>query len=344
MARVWYHIDPTTGTWGVWAAGTLPSAESVFRFEFLNQFIGWMRYVGNFAYDGDYHVPAYLAPTTMPYFASKVAGRSAEKFLLPGDDLKDLALWNSIGQFDPTSGMTLTDNAWKHFTDDFIGTLGTEEVEEPLEDNGDYATAAPLDVLTDGDIVQFSRAGDCPIRMALLNARTRLDMCRFAKVPWQSATVEIGHYGWTNGGGGVSITWPTNIYATDAHVQRYIGGGWTLESYGYVTSLRAKRTTSLFSDAPHSVAHAANYDQFEGGGGNWSGDDLSAWRPSDGKIKSIYLFDDPEDGEDAATTWGPTSLPSGTGWGGAKLESVYAYPLDALPDDFKPAAGFPWET
>lgn len=72
MARVWYHIAPSTGEWTEWGAGTLPSAESLFRYEFLNQFIGWMRYTGNFSYNGDYHIPAFLGQSTIPYFSSLI--------------------------------------------------------------------------------------------------------------------------------------------------------------------------------------------------------------------------------------------------------------------------------
>lgn len=45
MARVWHHIDPANGNWSTWEPGTPPSAESCYRHEFLNQFVGWWNYL-----------------------------------------------------------------------------------------------------------------------------------------------------------------------------------------------------------------------------------------------------------------------------------------------------------
>lgn len=358
MARVWHHISPTTGQWVEWEAGTLPSAESCFRFEFLNQFIGWMRYVGNFAYDGDYHVPAYLAPTTMPYFSSKVAGRSAEKFLLPGDDLQDLALWNSIGQFDPTSGMTLTDNAWKHFTDAFIDTLGTEEVEEALAENEEYLAAAPLDPLTGGDVVQFSRASDCPIRTALLNARTRLDLCRFAKVPHWSAMDYFILHDYQGSGGSTTFddyrtvreddsVFPNNSYKNTVLVIKF--ANWAGDPpIGTIQEMSLRKIAARLSS---SAAATASHDLVVASKGVTLPNYTTYPSPevyTENHVSRFFISDLTEEAAEVDTVFGPLSSPgyitSGPFYADvANTNNFYAVPLDALPTDFKPAAGFPWE-
>lgn len=366
MARVWHHIDPTTGLWAEWAAGTLPSWQSLFRFEFLNQFIGWMRYAGNFSYNGDYHIPAHLGPSTIPYFLSRVSGRSSEKFLLPGDDLQDAALWNSILHFDATNAVEFDDSAWIKTDYDAILTPGSELDPEnewaDLAADEDYAAAAASESeLTAGDIIQWSRDGGCELRVALKNARTRLDLCKVVDVGMKSATnsYEAKYFGYdstfTPGGSGGSY----GIYSYpfesapprgNFRVQSYSVFGpasayfpiWIFRGTAqYLDSMIIRPSRSAYKQIAQRIVLASTPVSN-------SLPTYPLW-PSDGvSIVTRFAVELESDGTSDPITFGyfiPDAPSADCDEAGIVYLNKAAVVLDeTLPSEFRPSAGFPWET
>ncbi|HNS45438.1 MAG TPA: hypothetical protein PKH37_09435 [Alphaproteobacteria bacterium] len=365
MARVWYHIAPSTGEWTEWGAGTLPSAESLFRYEFLNQFIGWMRYTGNFSYNGDYHIPAFLGPSTIPYFSSLVSGRSSEKFLLPGDNLQDAALWNSILQYDATNAVEFEESAWIKTDYDAILTpdseLDPENEWADLAADEDYAAAAATESeLTAGDIIQWSRADSCQLRVALKNARTRLDLCKVVDVGMKSVTnsYEAKYFGYDNvfapgGSGGLYGTYsypfesapPLGYFRVRSY--RIFGPGneyfsdWIM--YGtnhYLDSMIIRPTRSAYKQIAQKIVLASTPVSN-------SLPTYPLW-PSDGvSIVTRFAVELESDGTSDPITFGYfiPDAPSAEcdEEGSVYLNKAAVVLEETLPSEFRPSAGFPWE-
>lgn len=363
MARVWYHISPSTGAWTEWAEGTLPSAESLFRYEFLNQFIGWMRYTGNFSYNGDYHIPAFLGPSTIPYFSSLVSGRSSEKFLLPGDNLQDAALWNSILQYDATNAVEFEKSAWIKTDYDAILTPGSELDPEnewaDLAADEDYVAAAvPESELKAGDIIQWSRADNCQLRVALKNARTRLDLCKVVDVGTKSVTNSYeAKYFWCDnvfgdlGGSSGIYSYPFESAPPHGNfrVQSYrvfgpAGGGfseWIMYGTGqYLDSMIIRPARSAYKQIAQKIVLASTPVS----------NSLSTYPlwPSDGvSIVTRFAVELESDGTSDPITFGyfiPDAPSADCDEAGIVCLNKAAVVLeDTLPSEFKPSAGFPWE-
>jgi hypothetical protein len=365
MARVWYHISPSTGAWTEWGAGTLPSAESLFRYEFLNQFIGWMRYTGNFSYNGDYHIPAFLGTSTIPYFSSLVSGRSSEKFLLPGDNLQDEALWNSILQYDATNAVEFEESAWIKTDYDAILTpdseLDPENEWADLAADEDYAAAAvPESELTAGDIIQWSRADSCQLRVALKNARTRLDLCKVVDVGTKSVThsYKAKYFGYDNvfAPGGDGGLYGTYYYPFESAPPR---GNFIVRSYRifcpgdeyssdwimygtnqYLDSMIIRPSRSAYKQIAQKIVLASTPVSN-------SLPTYPLW-PSDGvSIVTRFAVELESDGTSDPITFG-YFIPNAPSADCDEVGRVYLNKAavvleETLPSEFRPSAGFPWE-
>lgn len=366
MARAWLQYDRASDSWINWPAGTLPSTESVFRADFLNQFISWMRYTGNFSYNGDYHIPAFLGPSTIPYFSSLVSGRSSEKFLLPGDNLQDAALWNSILQYDATNAVEFEESAWIKTDYDAILTpdseLDPENEWADLAADEDYAAAAaPESELKAGDIIQWSRADNCQLRVALKNARTRLDLCKVVDVGMKSVTnsYEAKYFIYDKifapgGEGGSHGTYSYPFESAPLHgnfrVQSYrifrpgnqYFSKWIM--YGtnqYLDSMIMRPTRSAYKQIAQKIVLASTPVSN-------SLPTYPLW-PSDGvSIVTRFTVELESDGTSDPITFGyfiPDEPSADCDEAGiVNLNKAAVVLEDTLPSEFKPSAGFPWET
>ena len=362
MAREWHHIDPSTGAWAEWAADTLPSAESLFRHEFLNQFIGWMRYAGNFSYNGDYHVPAYLDPTTTPYFASRVTGRTSEKFLLPGDVLQDAALWNSILHFDATNAVEFETSTWVKTDVADLLVPGTEitEWDELAADAGYLAAAAPESQIEAGDLVHPSQSATFHLRVGLKNARARLDLCEAVDVGTKSATnsYEAKQFGYDSlsSPGGSGYSYGTYSYPFESpppygyfRVQSYrafwpgdeLEPDWIIRGNGqYLDSMIIRPSRSAYKQIAQRIVLASTPVV----------NSLSTYPlwPSDGvSIVTRFAVELESDGTSDQITFGyfiPDAPSAACDERGIVNLDKAAVVLDeTLPSEFRPSAGFPWE-
>ena len=366
MARVWHHIDPTTGGWVEWEAGTLPSAESCFRIAFLNQFLGWMRYVGNFVWNETESVAAKY-----PIFKRDDEEETA--YIFNGCDIQPESLWRKLAEYDPLDETAdFTGHIWMDYdSSDICETMQTFENGTILADSEDYLDAIETDEWGAGHIIQPSLNESCPVRNMLLRLRTRLDLCRVVCLGRPNITgqidnpiFDIGYYwnyahrieclrAWTTSSSNPS--YPIN--------PDYLGdrsSGDELEDtkkpfvsyassdspeYGYTNVLTdpliVGRMANGIEDCPHGLlvscttyakdsrgpadpiyVHPTNYD-------------LAIWY-------SETDVDPVGDGVESGTVSGYAS------WAGRACSygiayCFYALLLDELPDNFKPADGFPWE-
>lgn len=157
MARVWKQFSRSNG-WTDWPAGTLPHPDSVFRAEFLNQFIGWIRYLDALRY---YNTQTLLLP----------------EFIQIGSNIQTADFWNSLNY---TSNLITRNITW-----DIDGVLNVGydfDLENKIEGNSAYEDTL-FDNISTGDIIQPRSSNDCPVRNRLLKLRTRLDMFKLSYGP-----------------------------------------------------------------------------------------------------------------------------------------------------------------
>lgn len=367
MARVWHHIDPTTGTWGVWAAGTLPSAESVFRFDFLNQFIGWMRYVGNFVWNETESVAAKY-----PIF--KRDDEDETEYVFNGCDIQPESLWRKLAEYDPLDETAdFTGHIWMDYdASDICETMQTFENGMILADSEDYLDAIEESDWDDGRIIQPSTDESCPVRNMLLRLRTRLDLCRVVCLgrpnilgQYNNPIFDIGYYWnyankieclrqWTISSSNPSYpnqpAYVGSCYPEDEleDAKRPIAfyASSSFHSSGYTDVLTdpliVGRMANGIEDCPHGLLVACT----------------TYIKDSRGPANPVYV---PPANYDLAIWYSETDVdPIGEGvsagtvggygsWAGRACSygiayCFYALLLDELPDNFKPEDGFPWET
>jgi len=161
MARAWKQFNGVGG-WVDWPAGTgLLDPSTVWRARFLNQFIGWMRYIGNFVWD-EYDYPQPLRDDV------------PVDWVKPGDVIQHLKFWNAIGQFDVLDEPDYPENVWIAVDDvDDLKELGaTFDGTAELADSEAYAELLEQEPLEPGANLQAALVG------LLTRARARLDMCQ----------------------------------------------------------------------------------------------------------------------------------------------------------------------
>ncbi|MFA7463206.1 MAG: hypothetical protein WCY59_08705 [Anaerovoracaceae bacterium] len=332
MARAWLQYDRASDSWINWPAGTLPSPESVFRAEFLNQFISWMRYTGNFAFDGSVEYPGFLSP---------------------GSSIQSAAFWNSIGQFDVLDNPDLTDNAWMDLDASDLSTPDEEIAEDLLEDSTAYSAAAPYAEISRGDIIQPASSSACPMRNMLLRARTRLDLCRVVKVPWASCVSshsQTDQLSQDRADPGSTICYSTYPPGASGFTPMQVGvytlyfnpwgdiPEWHIWRNQWITAIYAHLTTSAAAQVPHDLCMASKRNAL-GDNADWT---LPLdWWSSDYGIYSRFwlsgLTTTAADILDGATFAAETlAYRNVTQHAAAKLEHFYAVLLDELPAAFVP--------
>lgn len=363
MARVWHHIDPTTGLWAEWAAGTLPSAESVFRFEFLNQFIGWMRYVGNFVWNETESVAAKY-----PIF--KRDDEDETEYVFNGCDIQPESLWRKLAEYDPLDETAdFTGHIWMDYdASDICETMQTFENGTILADSEDYLDAIEESDWDDGHIIQPSTDESCPVRNMLLRLRTRLDLCRVVCLGRPNIISEMPHlaigYTWNYANKIECLRQWTISSSNPSYPNQpsYVGecsSGDELEdakrtwarylsssASGYtdvlINPLTVGRMANGIEDCPHGLLVAGTttvYDARFPGTPPYvypTNYDLTIWC-------SESDVDPTGEGVSAGTIGGYGSW-AGRACAYAIAYCFYALLLDELPDNFKPEDGFPWET
>jgi len=154
MSRAWKQYDLASASWVDWPAGTLPSAESVFRAAFLNQFIAWQN---------------YLTQLTQ--------GFAADSLVSIGDPIQSHSFWNKILGY-----ANAAPSLWKNPVAHEIGVV-IPDPHSVLAADAAYIAAQdqPIGGIywpSSGDIIHPLQSAACPMRTRLLKARTRLDLMR----------------------------------------------------------------------------------------------------------------------------------------------------------------------
>jgi len=365
MARVWHHIDHTTGLWAEWEAGTLPSAESCFRFDFLNQFIGWMHYVGNFVWNETESVAAKY-----PIFRRDSEDETA--YIFNGCDIQPESLWRKLAEYDPLDGTAdFAGHIWMDYdASDICKEMQTFENGTILEESEEYIDAAETAEWGAGSIIQPSLNESCPVRNMLLRLRTRLDLCRvvclgrpniLGQIP---PGVTIG-YRWNYANRIECLRrWTISSSNPSYPIQPpYVGeceSGDELEDakrplayyassnafkYGYTDILTnpliVGRMANGIEDCPHGLLVACTTTNIDSRGPP----DPPYVRPANYDLAIWYSETDVDpvgDGVSSNTVEGYGSW-TGDACAYGIAYCFYALLLDELPEVFKPSAGFPWE-
>lgn len=319
MARAWKQITPGTRRLDLdWPAGTLPTAESIQSVGFLNQFIGWMRYIGNFTWN-DY----------LP------------EFVTAGMNIQTASFWNQIGQFNPLASPDYTDNVWMELgtdaplaANDIITTANT------LAASSDYAALLEASPIVAGQDIHPTTATDCFILNMLLRARTRLDMCRVlrngtndftAQTPidilhsWTLNQVGIGEYTsqWLLGGhsGGDESNILNGPAIQMAKFTSASASTWT-------SAMKAKKTVRRHEDCPHGVAISTITTYREN---SYS----SSWTTADGEELVCGAASDISDGDEIISSIGQETPVTGNSVASNNF-SFYVTLPDTLPAQFQP--------
>ena len=280
--------------------------------------------------------------------------------------MQDAALWNSILQYDATNAVEFAESSWIKTDYDAILTpdseLDPENEWADLAADEDYAAAAASESeLTAGDIIQWSRADSCQLRVALKNARTRLDLCKVVAVGTKSVTnsYEAKYFYhdstfYPDGSGDLYGTYsypfesspPYGYFRVRSY--RIFGPGDELEPdwimYGtsqYLDSMIIRPSRSAYKQIAQKIVLASTPVS----------NSLSTYPlwPSDGvSIVTRFAVELESDGTSDPITFGyfvPDAPSAECDEYGIVCLNKAAVVLDeTLPSEFRPSAGFPWET
>jgi hypothetical protein len=147
VSRVWHQwID---GNKVVWPADELPHPKAIFKANFINQFIAWIRYLNYIGPLVD-HIPDYIAA---------------------GDIIQGASFWNSLIINPDTSNFDRWSYRWQYTLSDLTqtGPLPHASIKTLYEINGWEEATTPL--ISRGDNLQRM------IRVWLRNLRWKLDRC-----------------------------------------------------------------------------------------------------------------------------------------------------------------------
>ena len=177
MGRIWHnYVDGATP--GEWAANTMPGGLSSMNAAFINQFIGWQRYIC--------FIMGISAPIDT-YFSKRPeqgqADQNGKKWAYPGlTNIQDRLLYNNL-RFSPEGSNWLTN--WRQ--DSAVGSI----VEDWFDSQDDFPEVPEVMA---GDIVQPPYLDDWFLEM-----RTFIDSLRAmsVNVTWPTITLNRWHI-WEN--------------------------------------------------------------------------------------------------------------------------------------------------
>jgi hypothetical protein len=328
MARVWKHWPDGVET--EWPSGSLPDPDSIFRADFLNQFIGWIRYLS------DMEGEAVSTP-----------------FAVAGETIVQTAeFWNAL--------MFEAGDDWLAVTaDQLVPETIVADGEAKLNDSAEYAATA-IGIVSTGDVIQPYRLDACPMRIRMLRLRARIDLCVALRVAGAASCGSVLYQDWRNFNGSVSLFTESagaggaaNAWSAHARYGADVLGG--LSENVRVESPRNLSVLPGPAPARGCLVYASDNGAALDAAGKWPW--AYPWLPADKFTAPIYaLTDDLQQRVVAGITAGAVE-PDGTvvlpTWvegspdywlGAVGYETVAAMfeawhvPLDVLPAAYQPTA------
>jgi len=350
VAREWKQWSDAAGEYVDWPANQLPNIETIFRAGFINQFLGWMRYVGNFVWE-EYEYPL---PVTIER----------------GNVAQYLDLWNGIGKFDVLESPDFNENIWIEVEDlDDIKELEAEfDGDAKISDSIKYSDLLEESPLIVGDNLQAA------IRGIARRARARLDMLKL----WRNGRTKSYEpdeepdslHSWARYGDMVG-TWTSEAYERWASALSnsphsvpvseisdfiYRGPNWCAGAYtnnfenvdsrfSYLTkNIMVVATERCAVAAPHGIIVTAQ-DTYETLGGLSSPPvPWEAGNP-DCVFGIAEALGEEEKALDEEADWNywPNQVSDDSPKRSFKGSGYYCFLEDELPEDYLPEGGFPWD-
>ena len=327
MARVWYHLNPSSHEWEEWDAGTIPSGISVFNAHFLNQFKAWYQY--------------------LRCIIDQEIGAQAQ--WVHGNNAQSPSFWNDLANlswFGPVYAAPQDHTVGNVVLSGWGGQDGYR-----VDKTDEWADASSDDILNGHDLITEYR-----IQNILVNIRTRLDLCSRILL-LQRPAILADHP--TR----VLRIWSSDSplrTVTETDVDILEGGG----GRAYWSDGRSSpfwwQYRHLYSDYvrfyPSIVPYSATVGQSDFRLDSWPlYTDLTQVNTG-ANYEYAKITDEVSD---AAISSGPVNVnvqrdmngvpetPPNTGGIDSDSYQVYwfpyAHPLDELPDVCKPPGGFPWD-
>lgn len=321
MSRVWYHRKSGGTGWEEWPEDTLPSYQSCFNVHFLNQFIGWRNYI-----DLVEKTPnAFISTGATSGYADPI------DFLVTGDNIQSSRFWASIMR-------PLVNHVAIRWT--------TAEISGDVLSGWETAVDQPLIAEPAAGDILWTRVYLAALRKRYDSAKMlwyRFNTISGVEKEWKYSAVSGSSYTETSGTFGVSTQ--LGVVYKDSN---WLEPDYTKLMAGIYTVVY--RTVSMSVPCELDAIGQAIYvttDQLSGISAALMLDSCPAIYKSVGGYVT-YKSSSPSVGVVTLPVLGGTSLyyytPNVDHRGSAIMHGMYFMVLkDDLPDNFKPAAGFPWE-
>ena len=321
MSRVWYHRKSSGTGWEEWPEDTLPSYQSCFNVHFLNQFIGWRNYID------------LVEKTPSAFNSTGATSGYADPidFLVTGDNIQSSRFWASIMR-------PLVNNVAIRWT--------TAEISGGVLSGWETAVDQPLIAAPAAGDILWTRVYLAALRKRYDSAKMlwyRFNTTSGIEKKWSYSAVSGSSYTETSGGFGLSSQLGYVIKSSN----------WLEPDYTELMSGRytvVYRTVSMSVPCELDAIGQAIYVTTSGLWGISAALMLDAcpsiYESEDGYV--TYQSNSPSVGVVTLPVVGEPSLyyyePNVDHYGSARMNGMYFMVLkDDLPEDFKPADGFPWE-